>query len=64
MKDDLVKTETAFRSLSESLEKAWITEWTQQEENAMSERGTAMEIYDVAISRGNEPPVACLNHVE
>ena len=57
-----MKMEMVFRSLSKSLDKAWITEWTQQEENAMSERGAAMEIYDIAINQGNEPPIACLNH--
>ena len=31
-------------------------EWTRQEEKAMSERGAAMEIYDVAINEGNELP--------
>ncbi len=46
----------AFRDLSEGLDKAWIAEWTRQEEKAMSERGAAMEIYDVAINEGNELP--------
>jgi len=46
----------AFRDLSEGLDKAWIAEWTRQEEKAMSERGAVMEIYDVAINEGNELP--------
>lgn len=44
------------------LDKAWITEWTQQEENATSEQGAVMEIYDIAINKGNKPSIACLNH--
>lgn len=56
------KTELAFRDLSEGLDKAWIAEWTRQEEKAMSERGAAMEIYDVAINEGNELPDTLLNH--
>ena len=46
------KTETAFQQLSSNIEHGWIGEWSRQEAQAMLESGKAMEIYDVALTKG------------
>ena len=51
-KANLEKTETAFQQLSSNIEHGWIGEWSRQEAQAMLERGKAMEIYDVALTKG------------
>lgn len=51
-KADLKTTEAAFRQLSNCLEPDWIEQWTREEAKAMLLRGSAMEIYDVAVSKG------------
>lgn len=46
------KTEDAFQQLSANIEHGWIVEWTRLEATAMLERGKAMEIYDVVLTKG------------
>ena len=46
------KTETAFQQLSSNIDHGWIAEWSRQETQAILERGKAMEIYDVALTKG------------
>jgi hypothetical protein len=44
--------EDAFQQLSTNIDQRWIVEWTQLAATAMLERGNAMKIYDVALTKG------------
>ena len=61
-KTDLEKTEQAFRQLSETIDNTWILQWSRDEEKAMRERGKALEIYDVSLSKGAHSPESFRAH--
>lgn len=50
--DNLDKMQDAFQQLSANIDNEWPVEWTRLEATAMQERGRAMEIYDVALTKG------------
>jgi hypothetical protein len=51
-KVDLPKTQNVFESLTKSLPKETVQEWKQLEEDAISTRGDALEIYEVQLDKG------------
>ena len=48
----LSKTCDSYEDLSSSLSERWIEEWKIQEQKALLERGNALDIYTVQISKG------------
>jgi hypothetical protein len=52
-KVDLPKTQGVFESLTKSLPRETVQEWKELEEEAMSTRGDALEIYEVQLDKGD-----------